>query len=350
MKRGFLRWFYLAVQFVMLAVSIPKVATMFHAYDPQVMGPTIGGIDARNWLVGIAIDLTATITTWAAMTKYDATGKRSALLAPALIIALCTGLSVVANYEDAATLAPQQYANVSLFAEPALFINPILISAPPILVLMLMLILLVPSVLAQPRIKTAAELAAETDQEEALILAGARLKEARASANARVRTAQVTGLADRVGAVAKRAGLVKSVQVSGDEPRGADDTNRAPQEPDTAHYTRAIWNALPLKERVLKSEIISAQEVAEALGISPTRARELMKGVRTPDSDGRAVKNRTGVLYVALIESLYERRTTEGTAQAKKLEAALGLRKRARSLTVVPDDPTADEATEEDAS
>ncbi len=34
MKRGFLRWFYIGVQFVMLAVSIPKVATLFHAYDP----------------------------------------------------------------------------------------------------------------------------------------------------------------------------------------------------------------------------------------------------------------------------------------------------------------------------
>src|SRR5690349_19646133 len=75
MNRAFLRWFYVAVQFIMLAVSIPKVATLFHAYDPQVMGPTIAGIDSRNWLVGIAIDLTATITTWAAMAKCEATGK-----------------------------------------------------------------------------------------------------------------------------------------------------------------------------------------------------------------------------------------------------------------------------------
>jgi hypothetical protein len=191
MKRV-LRWFYLVVQFVMLAVSIPKVAMLFHAYDPQPMGPLIGGIDARNWLVGIAIDLTATFTTWAAMAKYEATGKRLALLAPALIIALCTGLSVIANYEEAATLAPQQYANVSILTQPALLINPILISMPPVLVLLL--ILLVPSVLAQPRIKTASEIALETDQEEALIFAKARLKEATARANAQVRTAQVTGI------------------------------------------------------------------------------------------------------------------------------------------------------------
>jgi len=348
MNRNFLRWFFLGVQFVMLAVSIPKVAMLFHAYNTEQLGSLIGGIDIQSWCVGLAIDLTATVTTWAALQKYEATGKRTSLLAPGFIIAVCSSLSVVANYEAAATLHPAQYNDVSIFTQPALYINPLLISAPPVIVLLL--IVIVPSVLAQPRLKTAAEIAAETDQEEALILAGARLKEARANANARVRTAQVTGLADTVGAVAKRAGLTKTAQPSSDEPRGVDDENRAPDAPDTAHYTRAMWNALPLKERVLKSEIISAQEVAEALGISPTRARELMKGVRTPDSDGRAVKNRTGVLYVALIESLYERRTTEGTAQAKKLEAALGLRKRARSLTVVPNDPTTDEPTEEDAS
>src|SRR5689334_22319169 len=115
MKRGFLRWFYVAVQFVMLAVSIPKVATLFHAYDGETMGPLIAGLDARSWLVGIAIDLTATFTTWAAMAKYEESRKRTALFAPALIILCCTALSVVANYEDAATIAPDQYRAVSLF-------------------------------------------------------------------------------------------------------------------------------------------------------------------------------------------------------------------------------------------
>src|SRR5260370_32109617 len=129
MKRGFLRWFYLAVQFVMLAVSIPKVAILFHAYDPQSLGPLIAGIDMRSWLVGIAIDLTATFTTWAAMHKYEESRSRLALFAPAFIILVCTGLSVVANYEDAATLAPAQYADVSLFTQPTLLIHPMLISS-----------------------------------------------------------------------------------------------------------------------------------------------------------------------------------------------------------------------------
>jgi hypothetical protein len=192
MNRNFLRWFYVAVQFVMLAVSIPKVAMLFHAYDVETMGPLIGGVDLRSWLVGVAIDLTATFTSWAAMHKFAESRKRSTLIAPAFIILACTGLSVIANYEDAATLQPEQYAHVSLFMQPALLINPILISAPP--VLMFLLILLVPSVLAQPRIKSAKEIAAE-----------ANAKAAQARANAKVRTAQVDGLADTVGTLVKRA-------------------------------------------------------------------------------------------------------------------------------------------------
>src|SRR5690242_17808672 len=152
MNRNFLRWFYVAVQFVMLAVSIPKVATLFHAYDTETFGLVFGGIDLRSWSVGIAIDLTATFTTWAAMAKFEETRSRTALFAPALIILVCTALSVIANYEDAATIAPEQYAGISLFTHPALLINPILISAPPILVLLL--ILLVPSVLARPRLRS----------------------------------------------------------------------------------------------------------------------------------------------------------------------------------------------------
>jgi hypothetical protein len=348
MNRSFLRYFFLAVQFVMLAVSIPKVAMLFHAYNSEQLGMLIGGIDIQSWCVGLAIDLTATVTTWAALQKYEATGKRLSLLAPGFIIAVCSSLSVIANYEAAATLHPAQYTDVSIFTQPALYINPLLISAPPVIVLLL--ILIVPSVLAQPRLKTAHEIAAETDQEEALIVAQARLREVRARTNAQVRSAQVGGLADTFGVVAKHAGLTRGAQSEDGEPRGQDEANRAAQVQDTAHYTRAMWNALPLKDRVLKSEIISAQEASEVLGVKPTRARELMKGVRTADTEGRAVKNRTGVLYMALVESLYDRRTPEGAAQARKLETALGLRRRARSLQVVTDDASAEEPTEESAS
>jgi hypothetical protein len=214
-KRNFLRWFYLCVQFVMLAVSIPKVAMLFHAYDTETIGPLLGGIDMRSWLVGIAIDLTATFTTWAAMAKYDESRKRLSLFAPAIIILFCTALSVIANYEDAATRSPAQYADVSLFTHPALLINPMLISAPPVLVFLL--ILLVPSVLARARIRSASEIAAETDEQEALIQAEARLREAKSRANTSVRNVQLRGIAETVAAVAKRAGLT-----SPDEPVDGD--------------------------------------------------------------------------------------------------------------------------------
>lgn len=158
MNRSFLRVFYVVVQFVMLAVSIPKVATLFHAYDPHTLGPNIAGLDIRSWMVGIVIDCCAAVTTWAAMAKYDEDRTRRALVAPGIIILCCTGLSVIANYEDAALLAPSQYADVSLFSHPALLINPILISAPPVIVFLL--IMLVPSVLAQKRFKTAEEIEA----------------------------------------------------------------------------------------------------------------------------------------------------------------------------------------------
>jgi len=355
MNRSFLRYFFLGVQFVMLAVSIPKVAMLFHAYNSEQLGMLIGGIDIQSWCVGLAIDLTATVTTWAALQKYEATGKRLSLLAPGFIIAVCSSLSVIANYEAAATLHPAQYTDVSIFTQPALYINPLLISAPPVIVLLL--ILIVPSVLAQPRLKTAGEIAAETDQEEALIVAQARLREVRARTNAQVRSARVGGLADTVGVVAKRAGLTKGAQPEGSEPRGLEGEDRAPADIQSAHFntpaahmSRAMWNALPIRDRVTKSGIISAQEVAEVLTVSMTRARELVKGVRTAEGEQRTVKGRTGVPYMALIESLYERRTPEGMTQARKLETALGLRKRARSLTIVSDDPIADEPTEEDAS
>jgi|GEM_PF-5929203 len=355
MNRNFLRWFFLGVQFVMLAVSIPKVAMLFHAYNTEQLGALIGGIDIQSWCVGLAIDLTATVTTWAALQKYEATGKRLSLLAPGFIIAVCSSLSVVANYEAAATLHPAQYTEVSIFTQPALYVNPLLISAPPVIVLLL--ILIVPSVLAQPRIKTAHEIAAETDQEEALIVAQARLREVRARTNAQVRSAQVGGLADTFGVVAKRAGLTKGAHPDDQEPRGSNDEDRALADTDgalpetqTARFSRAMWNAMNLRERVVKSGIISAQEVAEVLGVSMTRARELVKGVRTTEGEQRAVKGRTGVPHAALVDTLYHRRTPDSFAQARKLETALGMRKRARSLTVVTDDPSPDEQTEESAS
>jgi len=357
MNRSFLKWFYIGVQFVMLAVSIPKVATLFHAYDLHTVGPLVGGIDLRSWLVGIAVDLTATITTWAAMAKYEANRKHIDLIPPAVIILVCTSLSVIANYEDAATLHPAQYAGINLFTQPALLVNPVLISAPPILVFLL--IILVPSVLAQPRIKTAAEIEAETTQEVALIEANARLKETRARANAKVLSARVSGLADTVGVVAKRTGLASGAQPNVQTTAAllAPNTSGDPMSESGllalpgAHVSRAMWNTMSIKDRVLKSGVISTNEVGEVLGVSATRARELVKEVRTTSNDQPAVPGRTGVPYQSLVDALYERRTNDSFVQAQKLEKALGLRKRGgrpqpTQLHVVSSDEVAEEGEE----
>ncbi len=339
MNRVFLRWFYVAVQFVMLAVSIPKVATLFHAYDKETMGPLIGGVDIRSWLVGIAIDLTATFTTWAAMARFDESRKRSALLAPALIILFCSALSVVSNYEDAATQNPEQYASVSLFTHPALLINPVLISAPPVLVLLL--ILLVPSVLARPRIKSSEEIEAETAEQEAQILARARVRTARAQANAQVRTAQLRGLVGTVTAVANKPDETVELPMR-DKLEPADDNSPALAQPQ-AKMTRAMWQAMKLSDRVLQSGVITPQEVAEVLGISLSHARNLTKAV---ENGTQKVEGRSGVSYNDLIDSLYNQRNRNSYDWARRLELALGVRKRNRPTQVV----TVDEITEEEVA
>jgi hypothetical protein len=333
MNRNILRWFFLAVQFVMLAVSIPKVAMLFHAYDTQTMGPLIGDVDIRSWLVGFAIDLTATVTTWAALQKFEESRNHLALLAPGLIIAVCSGLSVVANYEDAATLHPAQYANVSLFDHPALLINPLLISAPPLIVLLL--ILIVPSVLAQTRLKTPEEIEAETAHELAMI-----------AAKAKIRGARLSGLVETASALTGR-----TEARTGEPAVSAPTTELSAPTTSSARVSKAMWDAMPLKERVLKSGLISANEAAEVLGISAQHARKLIKEVRTDESDVR-VPGRSGVAYQSLIDALYAKHSKDSFAQAQRLERALGLKK-TRQLHVVaeagdhPTVPLVDDADEE---
>jgi hypothetical protein len=344
-NRAFLRWFYVGVQFIMLAVSIPKVAMLFHAYDKETMGPLLAGVDARSWLVGIAIDLTATFTTWAAMAKYDESRKRSALFAPAVIILFCSALSVVANYEDAATQNPAQYAQISLFTHPALLINPVLISAPPVLALLL--ILLVPSVLAQPRIRTAAEIEAEASEAEARIAAGARVREAKVKANAQVRGTRLKGWAETVSAVTSKADAVEDVYplyTNANDVKDSGDTytSSATTQP-SAKLTRAVWQALKLPERVTQSGVMTAQEIADVLGISVAYARNLMKEV---ESETPTVHGRRGVSYNDLIDALYNRRRKDSYGWARKLESTLGVRKRSRPIHVV----TIDEVTEEEVA
>jgi hypothetical protein len=330
-SRGFLRWFYVSVQFVMLAVSIPKVATLFHAYDQQSFGLAWGGIDIRSWMVGIVIDLCSAVTTMAALAKYEESRRRLELLAPAVIIAVCTGLSVVANYEDAATLQPEQYANISLFTHPALLINPILISAPPILVLLL--ILLVPSIMARSRIKTAAEIEAEANEQVALIAAKGRVSIAKAERSAQVLSARIQGFQANVnaavGKVEERA-LAKNAEKPRTLPEAAE------SDVPTVPTTRAVWNTLSLKERVIRSGLISPQEIAEVLGISLTHARNLTREVK---AEAPSVPGRTGVPYQTLIDALYDKRTRESFAQAHKLESVLGGKKRLQVLANPEDLP-----------
>jgi hypothetical protein len=263
------------------------------------------------------------------MAKFDESRKRTALLAPAVIILFCSALSVVANYEDAATQNPAAYANVSLFTQPALIVNPILISAPPVFVLLL--ILLVPSVLAQPRIKSVAEIAAQADEQEALIAANGRLREARVKANARVRDVRLRGFVDTVSSMTTRV-----EETSADIPPAlADEDDPEDTQPRAARMTAAMWKALKLPERVVQSGIITPQEVAEVLDISLSHARNLTKEV---ESGKQTVQGRSGVSYMDLIEALYDRRTKDSYTWARKLETTLGVRKRARQLQVVPDD------------
>lgn len=337
----YLRWFYIAVQFVMLAVSIPKVATLFHAYNPDPIGGTFAGLDLTSWMVGIAIDCCAAVTTLAALHKFEATRSRLGLYAPALIILCCTGLSVIANYEDAATLAPSQYAHVALFTHPALLINPLLISAPPMLVFLL--ILLVPSVLAEPKLRTAEEIEAATQEQELLIAAKGRLKRAQAEENARVRQTRVRGFMATVDAIAPEpdisplsnrgngVDIAPNIAPTVDADPGPEDDPEPPDDPPptppqlslipmpAVKMTKAMWQAMPLQERVIKSGVIMPQEVADVLGISVAQARAITKDV----TGNIRVSGRTGVSYSALIDSLYDQDSYE---QAHKLEDALGLR------------------------
>jgi hypothetical protein len=324
----------------------PKVATLFYAYERSPLGPEVWGLDLVSWLVGLSIDLCAALTTWAAMNKFAESRKRRDLMPSAVIILFCSGLSIVANYEDAATLRPEQYAVVSIFTHPALLINPVLISSPPMLVLLL--IPLVPAVLARARVKTVEEIAAETAQQIALINAKAELKETKARNNAKVRQAQLGGLADSACLLMKRAGIAKEAQLDGHDVLPLPETDSEPeplpeQSADLStsgifelpghQVSRAMWNLMSLKQRVQQSGLITVPEVAEVLDVSQPSARELASGVR--DGDQPALPGRNGVGYKALIDALYDHRTNSSLGQAQKLEKALGVRKRKQG----PGDP-----------
>ena len=93
--------------------------------------------------------------------------------------------------------------------------------------------------------------------------------------------------------------------------------------------------------------MITAQEVAEVLGVGVAHARKLMVGVRASDDGQRAPMGRKGVPYQALVDALYARRSNESFVQAQKLEKALGLRRRNKQLHVVPTEESPNESVAE---
>ncbi len=101
--------------------------------------------------------------------------------------------------------------------------------------------------------------------------------------------------------------------------------------------TKKLWDAMSLKERVLESGLISSADAAEVLKISAAHARRLIKDVRDSVGEDARIPGRTGVPYQALIDALYARKAKDSFAQAQRLESALGLRKKTRTLHVVPD-------------
>jgi hypothetical protein len=176
------------------------------------------------------------------------------------------------------------------------------------------------------------------------------LQPSRRVANAKVRSAQVGGWADTVGVVAKRSELASGAQpnmvttAALEAPTSsADPSSESSLLAMPGTVSRAMLNTMSIKDRVLKTGVISTKEVAEVLGVSATRSRELVKEVRASRDDKAALPGLTGVPYTALVDALYQRRTNDSFTQAQKLEKALGLRKRTRQLHVVSNDESIEE-------
>lgn len=300
------------------------MARLFHAYDSATLGPIVGGIDLGSWFGGVIIDAIVAVITWAALQKYEATGKRRSLIPAVVVILPCICFSMVANYEDAALKNPAQYAHIDIFTFPALVLNPLMLSSLPLIVLLL--ITNVPAVLARPRIKTVAEV----EQELARIEYEARISKARTLANADVRKTQLTSWK---GAAATLTGR-EEVTLPSVESAQPDELPWLTAEPlpralpvKSTRMTKAMWDVMPLRQRVVESGLISPKELSEVLGIGLTHARNLAKEVRTEDGEKRAVPGRNGVPFQAQIDALYARRSKDSFAQAQKLERALGLKK-----------------------
>jgi len=210
-------------------------------------------------------------------------------------------------------------------------------------VIVLLLIIVVPSVLARPRMKTPAEIEAETAHQLALIVA-----------KNKIRGAQLGGWKEALGAVTGRAEvpLPDAYDARTDElPMRAPTNEPSAPKQQGQPMTKRMWDAVTFKTRVLQSGLITAAETAEVLGVGPSQARKVIKEVRDSVGEEARIPGRTGVPYQALIDALYARKTTDGVAQAKKLERALGLNKtRAlHAVTDAGDNPTVPLASDDEA-
>jgi hypothetical protein len=330
MKRNWLHWFYVIAQFALMAISIPRVALLFHNYSTEDIGPLLGGIDLQSWLGGGIIDLVVAVTTTGALRKFGVTGKRSSLIPAFIVIFPCVAFSMVANFEDAALKNPQLYAHITVVTVPALVLNPLILSGLPLIVLIFVAV--APMIATKPALKSAEEIMAEANEAEAKILAQGRIREAKARVNASVRGTQLRGFVGNVSALRNQPEEPVSVPRLPEvrsEPRLEQDFGSSGIIPLPTKMTRTLWNAMPLKERVNQSGLITPQEIADILGISLSHARNLVKGF-----EKQTVQGRSGYPYQELIDSIYARRTKDSFDWARKLETTL--KPKRRSLQVVP--------------
>lgn len=360
-----LEFFYLTVQFVMLLVSVPKVALLLHNYDAMPsFGPTPLGVGLISWFGGVAIDATAALTSWAALQKYAASRQRADLLPPSIIIGVCTLFSFIANYESAAVMHPLQYEHITLIRFSASLVNPLVVAMPPLIVLLL--IAIVPSVMSTPRIKTAEEWQAEAAAEEAKQQAEARKKIARAQANAAIRSEQVKGMITTAAAAKDSAavnlfGRQQAVEQSADcstGDHGDDDPNgggglphdRVANGHDATHSAaqsfpglvrmgkapvsqpnRAAYNRMPLHRRAAESGVLTARDLVEALGISDSQARSYLLDIPTTVRMG---EHKTAMIETPVNDVLayfQSKGSHAGNAHYRRLSEALAPRRGGKS-------------------
>lgn len=371
----FLKWCFVAAQFMLLLVTIPNVGSFFGAYDLHSAGPHLPWIlsgltagDLKHLLTGVAIDGIVVVTTMAAMNRYEASRRTWELIPHALIILVMATYSAAANYEDAAMVRPAQYEHISFWQATAWTVNPILVAALPFAVVLMNV--LVPSILARPRIKTAREIEMETAEREKRIEAEARIKAAKARANAAVRGEQLRGMA-ATAAAAKEQGLAllgRTKSGDGDDtpdgpgggglsPNGGGGSRQSGVDGDTDPAARAVRiprgerqamrnerneriTRTPTWKRVKSSGYVTVSELVELLGedtIAVSTAREIVRNATGAERMGTAANSGYRAPVESLLRDLRTAKNLRYRALAVELEDALkGPRRRQRAVDSEP--------------